>query len=156
MSPDLKKTFNLISFILYFAFNVIFIAIFCTILFSVNSEIETDAVIYITGISTIAIALFTGSFFLIRVCIENQLGIKEKEMLKEYQDALDKQTEKQTEKQNKKFTKIEETQNERFSKIEETQKKIINSVYEALRKIEENFEKNEENFKKISENIKKN
>ena len=152
MSPDLKKTFNLISFILYFAFNVIFIAIFCIILFSVNSEIETDAVIYITGISTIAIALFTGSFFLIRVYIENQLGIKEKEMLKEYQDALDKQTEKQ----NKKFTKIEETQNERFSKIEETQKKIINSVYEALRKIEENFEKNEENFKKINENIKKN
>ena len=70
----------------------------------------------LTFIVILITSIATGSFFLIRIYIENQLGIQEKEMLKEYQESLNKQTREQ----NIKFEKIDF----KFSNIENGQKKI--------------------------------
>ena len=86
-------------------------------------------------------SLVTGRFFLVKIYIENQLGIKEKEMLKEYQEALDKQTKEQ----NVKFSDLENKQNERFTNLENGQKKILDWI-----KSQKNFNKNSK-IKKIYE-----
>ena len=116
-----KKIFEAIAFVLYFAFNITFILFLSMIVYNVVDS--TDLEKYnITFVVILITSIATGSFFLIKIYIENQLGVKEKEMLKEYQDALDKQTKEQNRKFDNMVTKEEfnhkfDEQNRKLDKV---------------------------------------
>ena len=127
-----KKIFEAIAFVLYFAFNITFILFLSMIVYNVVDS--TDLEKYnITFVVILITSIATGSFFLIKIYIENQLGVKEKEMLKEYQDALDKQTKEQNHKfdeQNRKFD--EQNRNmvtkEEFKQVNQKLDKVIEKI----------------------------
>ena len=89
-----ERVLEVFTIFLFLILNIVALSFLAVIVYNIlcYADIEkynlTFIVILITSIATSA-------FFLIKIYIENQLGVKEKQMLKEYQDALDKQTRKQ-------------------------------------------------------------
>ena len=97
---DCKSTFENITFVIYLTFSIIFIVLLSIMIYNVYSCSDLEIKDYIIALVTIITSIVIGSFFLVRVYVENQLGIKEKNMIAEYEknlkDALDKQSQQQS------------------------------------------------------------
>ena len=129
---DYKNISQAVGFILLIIFNFVTVAYLTVIVYNVfcSNNLENYNLTFIIILIT---SIATGSFFLVRVYIENQLGIKEKEMLKEYQDALDKQTKEQ----NIKFDNMVTTEQlkQQFDNINIATKKQLEKQTEQLQPV---------------------
>ena len=110
-----KKLFEAITYTLLLIFFTLFFIILLQLLYDRSFIIISKDANFLVAFIVLGTSLVTGGFFLVKIYIENQLGIKEKEMLKEYQEALDKQTKEQ---------------NLKFNKLEEGQRKILDWINE--------------------------
>ena len=118
-----KNIFQVITFIIYFVFTAISTIILLNLCYQWFGVVENKYNYYL-AIIILVTSIATGSFFLIRIYIENQLGIKEKEMIKEYQDFVNNKIQEQTERQNLKFDNLANNQNNIIKAFENISKDI--------------------------------
>ena len=71
-------------------YHIIFILLLSIIVYNLYSCSDLEVKDYIIALVTIITSVTIGGFFLVRVYVENQLGIKEKQMIKEYEDHVNK------------------------------------------------------------------
>ena len=115
-----KKIFESIAYVLLLLFFTIFTVTLLQLVYDRTFIIISKDANFLVAFIVLGTSLVTGGFFLVKIYIENQLGIKEKEMIKEYEDSLNRKIKEQTEQQNLKF----EEQNVKFSNLENNVKKL--------------------------------
>ena len=84
---NFKVLLKTISFIFLIIANIIYIVFFSLIVCNIIFNIDLARYNF-TFIVVLTTSIGTTIFFLIKVYIENQLVIKEREMLKEYEDKI--------------------------------------------------------------------
>ena len=108
---DGKNSLEIFTIFLFLILNLASLAFLSVIVYNILCYADLEKY-NLTFIVILITSIATSAFFLIRIYIENQLGIKEKEMLKEYQDFVREEIRKQNELQNITNTKLEDGQKE--------------------------------------------
>ena len=112
-----KSSLEIFTIYLFLILNLISLAFLSVIVYNIICYADLEKY-NLTFIVILITSIATSTFFLIRIYIENQLGIKEKEMLEEYKKLLEKRDTRfdkqdiKLEEYNKRFTNLEIGQNE--------------------------------------------
>ena len=147
------KNYKNILKVIYFLFHFLIVVIASIILldsfYNIFDSLDNKHNYYV-AIIILVTSIATSSFFLIKIYIENQLGIKEKDMIKEYQDFVNNKIQEQTEQQNLKF----EQQNIKFDNLANNQINLTNSQQNLIKDVNKAFEKISKDIEQLKDSKK--